>query len=70
MTWSAVVTDVEGNKGKGNWHVCTECQHNATCYIPKVSNSVGSLLTSVDTGSDGYMASGSAILKCNGFKRK
>jgi len=40
------------------------------CKLPSISSIVGSLLTSVDTGADGHMASGEAILKCNGYENR
>jgi hypothetical protein len=35
-----------------------------------MSNPVGNILTAADTGRDGYMASGTAVLKCNGFEAR
>ncbi len=63
MTWSARITN------KGNTVGCLkECMHVQTCQIAKIAHMIGSVLTSVDTGCDGHMASGSANLECFGFE--
>lgn len=73
MSWTTRISDSEGSF-QGAWQACEKCKHfqmppagNFPCYIPKVAGSIGSLLTAVDTGKDNYMASGIALLKCNGF---
>ena len=38
------------------------------CYIPKAVNGIGNVLTSIDVGANGHMASGEALLKCNGYE--
>lgn len=70
MTWSARITKADGTVD-GYYMACHSCIHGkGTCYLPKVVYSVANLLTSVDTGSDGHMASGSADLKCNGYEQE
>ena len=71
MTWSAKITDSEGKVAEGAWQSCQRCKHGqGSCYLPKISSAIGTILTGVDTGADGWMASGNAILKCNGFQLK
>lgn len=66
-----------------DYNACTSCKHGqygwptggdveqvVPCNIPNVSSCLGSILTSVDVGADGHMASGEAILKCNGYEEK
>lgn len=73
MTWGVIVTNKEGETS-----VCRECKHSvppagsyhSPCNIIKMAHVLGSLLTSVDVGADGHMASGTAKLECNGFERK
>lgn len=66
MTWSASVF-VEGVED-GYSQPCRKCAHNSCCNISSIADTIGPVLTSVDTGSDGHMASGEAVLKCNGFE--
>jgi hypothetical protein len=81
MTWSAKITDSEGNVPEGKWQACEVCKHGnkradvplptnlyRPCYVPSIGSQVASLLTSIDTGADGHQAGGSAILKCSGFE--
>ena len=70
MTWSAVITDKAGNRGKNNWNVCPECQHNAGCLIPNVSSSLASIATSIDRGTDDHMRPGEMQMRCGGFEAK
>jgi len=61
---------------------CTSCKHGqydmktlagrtiTPCNIPAVANTASGLLTAVDVGADGHMASGTALLKCNGYEAK
>ena len=84
MTWSARITDNAGQvKGK-DYHACQSCKHGQydhetgntsggstkiqPCFLPKIANNIGSLLTSVDVDANGHMASGSAELRCNGYE--
>lgn len=69
MTWSARIEDAKNPSLEG-WHVCPKCQHDQTCQIPKLVSSLGSALTSIDTGCDNHMASGTARLMCNGYELK
>ena len=84
MTWSARILKADGTVDGNNHHACQTCKHgqhdhetgNTTtgnprispCYLPKVANQVGSLMTCVDVGADGHMAGGVAELKSNGFE--
>lgn len=73
MTWGVLVTNKDGDL-----NVCRECKHSvppagshySPCNIAKMSQTIGSLLTSVDVGADGHMACGTAKLECHGFDRK
>lgn len=64
-----------------DYQACQSCQHGQydfetdgkkiqPCYLPKASSGIGNVLTSIDTGADGHMASGEALLKCNGYQPK
>jgi len=79
MTWSARVTKQDGTIPEGQWSACNACKHNKPnpelvnkhhppCQVAKIASSIGSILTSIDMGADGHMASGSADLKCSGFE--
>ena len=76
MTWSARTTRPDGTIPEGKYNACGGCKHapnpdnnyKGTCYVERVAGNIGSILTSVDTGADGHMASGSADLKCSGFE--
>ena len=71
----------EGANGP-DYQACQSCRHGQNdfetgrqpwpkirpCNIPNVTSGLGSILTSVDIGSDGHMACGEAILKCNGYE--
>ena len=84
MTWSARVTMPDGTVPEGTWSACQACKHGqydfvtpkkeltqiVPCFVPKVAQNIGSLLTAVDVGADGHMASGNAELRCNGFEQK
>jgi len=62
-TWSARITK------DGNQVSCfRECKHASTCKISSIAHTIGPVLTSVDTGCDGHMASGTANLECGGFE--
>jgi hypothetical protein len=66
MTWSAEIK-IE-TPAVGDARSCSECKHMAGCNINSVSWVVGNLLTAVDTCQDGHMASGTAVLNCNGYE--
>jgi len=78
MTWSARVTDKDGNIPEGTWQACQKCKHGVTtlegrgyhppCYIPGAASGIANVLTAIDFGADNHMASGEALLKCNGFE--
>lgn len=73
MTWSARIADSEGNFPVGKWQACDACKHGyagpkITCYLPKLGQHIGPMFTSIDTGADGYMAGGFALLKCYGYE--
>lgn len=68
-----------------DYNACQSCKHGQydhetgsktgskliqPCYLPKVANNIGSILTSVDVDAAGHMASGEALLKCNGYEPK
>lgn len=73
MTWGVLVANKEGDLNASR-----ECKHSvppagshySPCNIAKMAHTIGYLLTSVDVGSDGHMASGTAKLECHGFERK
>jgi len=80
MTWGVQVTKADGTippglNGKEQYMACYTCKHRwiiggpaPACYIPKITGSLSSLITSVDTGSDNHSAGGLAILKCSGYE--
>ncbi|WP_214173148.1 hypothetical protein [Geoanaerobacter pelophilus] len=77
MTWSAQVTRPDGTNpttregsAYSDYNACQSCQHTSFCNIGKMAHTIGPILTSVDVGSDGHMASGTALLKCNGYQLK
>jgi hypothetical protein len=84
MTRADGTNPVQEGQTAPDYHACQSCKHGqhdfATdgqfykqiqpCYLPKVANSIGNILTSVDVGADGHMASGEALLKCNGYEPK
>ncbi len=71
MTWSAVITDKDGNRSQEGFSICYDCKHaNGACNVAKIGHVVGTMLTVIDVGSDGHMASGRADLHCNGFECK
>ncbi len=56
----------------GDYTACLSCEHGGKvwpppCFINRAVGAVGNLLTSIDTGADGHMASGQADLRCNGY---
>jgi len=65
-----------------DYHACQSCQHGqydyatgganfptiSPCYSPKATGGIGSVLTSIDTGADGHMACGEALLKCSEYE--
>ena len=76
MTWGAQIVRGDGTPSQKNQHVCPECRHGVPgpdhrvpCSVTKLGAwAIGNVLTSVDVGADGHMASGTAVLKCNGFE--
>ena len=65
MSWTAAEKD-----GNGNPINClSDCKHAETCHIPKITGDIASLMSSVDVGTDGHMAVGTAHMHCNGFER-
>jgi hypothetical protein len=66
MTWGAKVTTAGGK----DVQCYSDCKHYEGCYVRRASHSVGNVLTSIDVGADGHMASGTAVLQCNGFEAK
>ena len=66
MSWTTAMKD-----GKGNPINCgSDCKHGlGCCNIPKIADAIGATMSSVDVGTDGHMASGTAHLHCNGFER-
>ncbi len=65
MSWTALERD-----GNGNAITCScDCKHAETCHIPKITGNIASLMSSVDVGTDGHMAVGTAHMHCNGFER-
>lgn len=76
MTWSARVSRDDGsfpktiNDEAADYSACMSCKHEGSCYVAKTSDNIAYVLTSVDTGCDGHMASGEALLKCNGYEEK
>jgi hypothetical protein len=70
MTWSAVITDKNGNRGKNNWNVCPECQHVTGCYIPNVSSGLANVVTSIDRGKDDFLRCGEMQMRCAAFEPK
>lgn len=70
MTWSAVITDKDGNRGKNNWNICPECQHNAGCLIMNVSSGLANVVTSIDRGKDDLMRPGEIQMRCAAFEPK
>ena len=81
MTWSARIAKEDGTfpvntAGGEDYQACQTCKHGqydedtqqTPCRLPALSSCLGSLLTSVDVGSDGHMAPGEAILKCAGYE--
>lgn len=68
--------------GTDYWLACYQCKHGATypypgegkprgngaCRIQSIGMQCSSLLTCVDVGNDGHMASGVTVLNCNGFE--
>lgn len=69
MTWGAWI-DAEGVERVAGCNVCENCKHAGCCQVHKVVAPIQSLLTSVDTGCTGHMASGEASLLCHGFEAK
>ena len=65
MSWSKQHEDSKGN----SVNCLTDCKHGDTCHIPKITGDIVSLMSSVDVGTDGHMAVGTAHLRCNGFER-
>lgn len=77
MTWSARITRPDGTNPTmegataPDYAACQSCRYNTgACNISKISHTIAPVLTSVDMGSDGHMASGEALLKCNGYEPK
>jgi len=75
MTWSVKIVDAKGNAPKGDYFACQSCKHGqyppsgpAPCNIYRMASPVGSVLTSVDTGADGHIACGTAVLHCDGYE--
>lgn len=67
-----------------DYSACQSCKHGQCdhetggqpwpkirpCFIANAAGSIGGILTSIDVGADGHMASGEALLKCNGYEAK
>lgn len=77
MTWSARITRPDGTTPTQegatapDYAACQSCKHNTgACQVAKIAHNVGPILTSIDVGCDGHMASGEALLKCNGYQPK
>ena len=74
MTWSARVSRADGSypsticEGQDDWSACQSCKHLGPCNVDKMAVNIGPILTSIDVGSDEHMASGEALLKCNGYE--
>lgn len=74
MTWGTQIVKADGTPSSTNYHVCADCKHGrpdlslgrAPCLVSAFQ--MGQLLTAVDVGRDGHMASGQAILMCNGYE--
>ena len=66
MSWTTASKDAQGNA----INCAIDCKHGlGCCNIPKISAAIGEIMSSVDVGTDGHMASGTAELHCNGFER-
>jgi len=76
MSWAAVIVDQTGKRGIDGGSICPECAHGSfvldkgPCHIPRLARVLGGLITSIDKGSDGHTASGTAELLCSGFEPK
>ena len=76
MTWSARITRPDGTNPvregatAPDYAACQSCKHvQGQCNIAKIAHTIAPVLTSVDVGNDGHMASGEALLKCNGYEQ-
>lgn len=77
MTWDTRILKLDGTTPPGTYHACGECihgvpdpeTHRPPCYIFRAHQQIGNFLTAIDCGSDGYKSSGTAVLRCNGFKQ-
>ncbi len=65
ITWSVYIKAEGVPEGSV---ACVVCTHSLCCNITKLGPNMASMLTSVDIGSDGHMASGVAELHCAGFE--
>lgn len=71
MTWSVNVRDAGGKLPEGTLqNACEKCKHDQFCNVRRVAWPIGNVLTSVDVGGNGHMASGTAVLQCYGFEPK
>lgn len=65
------------------YNVCAQCRHggnevpgqpyrngHSVCNVQAAAATLGQLLTVIDVGADSHMASGNAVLECNGFEPK
>ena len=77
MTWGVQIVKADGTPSSKNYHVCTDCKHGvadlsigrAPCLVSVLGHwNIGALLTGVDVGRDGHMASGQAVMMCNGYE--
>lgn len=63
MTWTPRIVDSAGDDID-----CGACKHISFCNIHKITSSLATVMTSVDTCSDGHMASGESKHECYGFE--
>jgi hypothetical protein len=74
MTWSVKVAAPGANIPEGH-SACLSCKHGQfprtgpqPCNVARLAYVLGYALTTIDVGADGHMASGTAVLNCDGYE--
>ena len=86
MTWGVRIVSAHhprDHEVNQPYNVCGQCRHggnevpgqpyrngHSVCNVQAAAATLGQLLTVIDVGADSHMASGNAVLECNGFEPK
>lgn len=77
MTWSVRIVKDDSPLAETREDACRTCKHGSArigqhvpCIIKNAADTLGYMLTAIDVGRNGHMASGTAKLICYGYEEQ